>query len=112
MKIDLRIEKSKNCSELLVKGDLTVQHAIDFKAQLQKLYGEEGDLQLSLKGTSSIDVSGLQLVRSFKQFVASSHRDLQVIPPDSTAIIELLAKAGLFFIVQTEANLKFNTKQK
>ena len=112
MKIDLRIEKYKDHSELSVGGDLTAQSAADFKKQLQELSDEEGELHLSLKNTNAVDVSGIQLVKVFRQFLMSSNRDLQITPPNNPDVIALLAKAGLFSILQSDTDLKFNTKQK
>jgi anti-anti-sigma factor len=111
MKIDFNIAKDKELTTLNVSGDLVAQNAPGFKEQLQNLSNEEGAIQLSLKNTETIDVSALQLVKSFKQLVASTHRELQIVPPDSADIITLLAKAGLFSILQSHSNLKFNTKQ-
>jgi anti-anti-sigma factor len=111
MKIEFEIKNLHNRSTLEVQGDLVAQNAAEFKAKLQSLHDEKGELQLSLKGAKSIDVSGVQLVKSFKQFAASSHRDLQIIPPDSDEVIHLLAKTGLFSILQPDTHLKFNTKQ-
>lgn len=112
MKTELRIEKLGSHVVLLVEGNLTAQSASDFKGRLQKIEQEKGNLQLSLKNAGAIDVSALQLVRAFKQHMASASRDLQIIPPDSAEVISLLVKTGLFSILQSDSILKFNTKQK
>ena len=99
MKAEFRISRDEDKTLLSVKGDLVAQVGEQFKEQLQQLLQGISFIQLSLQDVKAMDVSSLQLIRSFREEVKAG-RDLQIVPPDNSELIALLTQTGLFPVIQ------------
>lgn len=95
MKIEFKIEAVENLNTLKVSGDLTVQNGIDFKNHLQTLADAGGDIELCLRKIDTIDVSAIQLVKSFRQLVESLQKKFQVALPEQEDVLRLVNATGL-----------------
>jgi hypothetical protein len=101
MKAEFKISKEKNRMSLTVTGDLIAQAGEQFKEQLHQLMDGIAMIQLSLKHVSAIDVSSIQLIKGFRTALDGTEKKVQILPPDSNELIELLNKTGLVGVIQT-----------
>ena len=65
MKLKEHIIK-ENLSQLLVKGNLTINQSEEFKAKVTEILNNNLELNINLKGVKSFDSAGLQLILSLK----------------------------------------------
>lgn len=101
MKTEFKITKDKSKITLKVKGDLVAKSSEQFKEHLQQLLEKTAARELSLKEVSVMDVSALQLIKSFKAELAGDVSSMLILPPNSNDLIGLLDKTGLVGIIQS-----------
>ncbi len=102
MKPEFKITNKPEGSSLIITGDLTVQFSEQFKNQLNKFYPKNDKLELSLVGITSVDVTSIQLIHTFKSFIKSNNKRMTVLSPENSDVTELLKKTGLIKILSNE----------
>ena len=102
MKAEFKIEKESAKTTLIAKGDLVVQSSAALKEHLLQLLSETKETELHFEGVSAVDVSAIQLVRTFQRELKSNGRKIQFLPPTNCDLIELLTKTGLIGFIQSE----------
>lgn len=101
MKPEFKIHKQKSGnSQLIIKGDLISQHSKDFRDQLRKCLDQGCGFDISLKEVSTMDITALQLLQSFRNELESAKKNLFVAPPQNQQTMQLLSKCGFRQIVQ------------
>ena len=95
MKAEFNISKAGNKIFMEVAGSLTAQTSVPFRDHLQKLLLENMPIRISLKDVSAIDVSGIQLIKTFTEECATRNVEITVALFENSEIIHLLAQTGL-----------------
>ena len=85
---------------LTVVGDLTAQAGDQFKKHLQLLFEQSADGILSLKEVKSMDVSSVQLIKSFTTLADANKIKIQIILPEDPDLLDLLERTGLLGILE------------
>ena len=102
MRPEFKITNKPEGSSLIITGDLTVQFSEQFKDQLQKFHAKNDKLELSLTGITSMDVTSIQLIHTFKSFIKSNNKKMTIVYPENSDVTELLRKTGLIKILSNE----------
>jgi len=89
------IKKNKEGVQLLVQGDLKVQHANDFKDFLLESMNRASNEKLMLGQVTGIDVTGVQLTYLWKKSLRKQGREATIELPENESLKELLEKTGI-----------------
>jgi ABC-type transporter Mla MlaB component len=99
MKAEFNILRARGKNSLAIAGSLTVDASMHFRSQLQQLLSENMPVEISLKELNAIDVSGIQLIRSFAEECMNKGLPINVVPLENKEIINLLALTGLLGVI-------------
>lgn len=91
----LSTTQSDNGTLIICQNDFCVLHAEVIKDTLLQSLQRSGDETLSLTDATSIDVSGIQLVFSWRKALQAQGRKATVLLPQTESIKDLLEKTGI-----------------
>ncbi len=100
MKTKFNNSEDKGRQLLTVVGDLTVHAGDQFKKHLQLLFEQSADGILSLKEVKSMDVSSVQLIKSFTTLADVNKTKIQIILPEDPDLLDLLERTDLLGILE------------
>jgi len=95
MKATSTIDNGEDHSTLRVAGELTVQAAEEFQAQLSELIQlNSPHLEISLSEITAVDVSAMQLIQASRTAAFEAGKTFSVTGPDEEGVRSLITRTG------------------